>query len=74
MLLTMLAACNNAPVDDVENPDDQQEDVNPNEDQGGEEVVLPETLDIVVDGVSEYVIVRGENASPSEITAATELQ
>ncbi len=74
MMLTMLAACNNAPVDDVDNPDDQPEDVNPDVNQGGEEVLLPETVDIVVDGASEYVIVRGENASPSEITAASELQ
>ena len=69
MLLTMLAACNKEPVEDVENPDNQQE-----ENQGGEEVVLPETLDLVVDGTSDYVIVRGENAYISEITASTELQ
>ncbi len=74
MVLAMLAACNNQPVEDVENSKDQQEDTNSDENQGGEEAVLPETLDIVVDGLSEYVIVRGENAYISEITAATELQ
>jgi len=31
-------------------------------------------LYIVEDGTSDYVIVRGENASPSEVTAANELQ
>ncbi|MBQ3064787.1 MAG: DUF4838 domain-containing protein, partial [Clostridia bacterium] len=31
-------------------------------------------LYIVEDGTSDYVIVRGENASPSEVTAAKELQ
>ncbi|MBQ2881389.1 MAG: hypothetical protein IJE40_03905, partial [Clostridia bacterium] len=75
MMLTILAACNNEPVDNVENPNDQQtEQTDPNENQGGEETVLPETLDLVVDGTSEYVIVRGENAYISEITASTELQ
>ncbi len=64
MLLTMLAACNKEPVEDVENPDEPQQ----------EEVFAPETVDIVVDGVSDYVIVRGENAYISEITASTELQ
>ena len=33
-----------------------------------------ETMDIIVDGASEYVIVRGADASPSEITAAEKLQ
>ncbi len=65
IMLTMLAACNSKPVEDVENSDDNQ---------AGEETIVSETLDIVVDGVSEYVIVRGENASPAEITAASELQ
>ncbi len=74
MLMTMLAACNNEPVDDVDNPDDQQKEVKPDDNQEGEDAVLPETVDIVVDGASEYVIVRGENASPSEITAASEFQ
>ncbi len=76
MFLTMLSACNQEEpgVDDPNSDDQQQEVEDPNENQGGEEVVLPETLDIVVDGVSEYVIVRGENASASEITAASELQ
>ncbi len=36
--------------------------------------VEPDELTLVSEGVSEYVIVRGENASPSEITASTELQ
>ena len=74
MMLTMLAACNNEPVEDVENPNDQQqEDIDPNE-KNDDESVLPETVDIVVDGKSDYVIVRGENAYISEVTASTELQ
>ncbi len=74
MTLAMLSACNKTPVEDVENSDNQQEDVTSDENQGGEDVVLPETVDIVIDGVSEYVIVRGENAYISEVTASTELQ
>ena len=59
MMLTALAACNqNNPIEDPI-PDNKD---------------LGETIDLVVDGVSEYVIVRGENASLSEITAAIELQ
>ncbi len=71
MMLTMLAACNNEPVEDVENPDNRQEDV-----RGDDKVEEPfdGTLKLVVEGVSDYVIVRGENATPSEITATTELQ
>ena len=72
MMLTMLAACNNEPVVD-ETPDDgqQQEDI-----QGNDKVEEPfdGTLKLVVDGVSDYVIVRGENAYISEVTASTELQ
>ena len=72
MILTILSACNQGEnvVDPKPNTDDQQQDVkDPNE-----ESALSETLDLVVDGVSDYVIVRGENAYISEITAATELQ
>ncbi len=71
MMLTMLAACNNEPVDPVENPNDQQQEEN----QGNEgEEVISDVLNLVVDGVSDYVIVRGENAYISEVTASTELQ
>ncbi len=71
MMLTMLAACNNDPVDPVENPNDQQQEEN----QGNEgEEVISDVLNLVVDGVSDYVIVRGENAYISEVTASTELQ
>jgi len=72
MMLTVLAACNNEPVVD-ETPDDgqQQEDIQPN-DPGNE--VVSDVLNLVVDGVSDYVIVRGENAYISEVTASTELQ
>ena len=72
MMLTVIAACNNEPVVD-ETPDDgqQQEDI-----QGNDKVEEPfdGTLKLVVDGVSDYVIVRDENAYISEVTASTELQ
>ncbi len=72
MMLTVFAACNNEPVVD-ETPDDgqQQEDI-----QGNDKVEEPfdGILKLVVDGVSDYVIVRGEDAYISEVTASTELQ
>ncbi|MBE6892147.1 MAG: DUF4838 domain-containing protein [Ruminococcaceae bacterium] len=71
MMLTMLAACNNDPVDPVGDPNDQQQEEN----QGNEgEELVSDVLNLVVDGVSDYVIVRGENAYISEVTASTELQ
>ncbi len=72
MMLTVLAACNNEPVVD-ETPDDGQQQ---EENQGNDKVEEPfdGTLKLVVDGVSDYVIVRGENAYISEVTASTELQ
>ena len=71
MLFSILAACQtDKSVDDVENPDNnQQEGV---QGDGKEDVSI--MLNLIVDGVSEYVIVRGENAAPSEFTAAAELQ
>lgn len=75
MLATIFVGCSN------ENQPNISEDENPgivdsveNEGQNDDTIIVDETLDIVVDGSSEYVIVRGENASPSEITASTELQ
>ena len=75
MMLTVLAACNNEPVVD-ETPDDgqQQEDIQPNTPDNEVEEPFDGTLKLVVDGVSDYVIVRGENAYISEVTASTELQ
>ncbi len=71
MMISMLAACNNEPVDPAENPEDQQQEEN----QGNEgEEVISDVLNLVVNGVSDYVIVRGENAYISEVTASTELQ
>ncbi len=71
MALTMLAACNKEPVEDVENPNDQQGN---NEVVQGDTEIDDGTLKLVVEGVSDYVIVRGENAYISEVTASTELQ
>ena len=70
MLLTCLAACNSEDVGSGTNIGEQQEVKDPDNEVG--EVL--ETVDIVVDGVSDYVIVRGENAYISEVTASTELQ
>ena len=55
MVLAVLAACDaTGPADDTD----------------GSQQVLDSTLNLVVDGVSEYVIVRGENAYISEVTAS----
>ncbi len=71
MMLAMLAACNNEPVDPVENPDDQQQEEN----KGNEgDEVDDGKITLVADGLTDYVIVRGENAYISEVTASTELQ
>ena len=70
MLLTCLAACNSKDVGSGADIGEQQE-VKDLDNEGGE---VLETVDIVVDGVSDYVIVRGENAYISEVTASTELQ
>ncbi len=65
MILAMLAACNN-------NVDDPIDD--PNQEVQGDEVVDDGKLTLVSEGETDYVIVRGENCSPSELTASTELQ
>ena len=64
MLLPTLTACGND-VPDETKPETPDTSVN------GE---ITDALSLVTDGVSDYVIVRGENASLSEVTAATELQ
>ncbi len=75
MTLTLLAACNQSePVTDPKPGDDPPEVSDENKGDNGEEKTENSTLDIVVDGASDYVIVRGEKASASEITAANELQ
>ena len=65
MITAMLAGCQQT------NPDN---DIGNQEEVQNADATVSETLDLVVDGVSEYVIVRGENAYISEVTAATELQ
>ena len=61
MILAMLAACNN-------NVDDPIDD--PNQEVQGDEVVDDGKLTLVEEGKTDYVIVRGENCSPSEIFEA----
>ena len=68
MLLSILTACNG------EDPTIQPDVAGESIEEGKEPVMDMKNLNLVVDGVSEYVIVRGENASPSEVTAASELQ
>lgn len=68
MLLSILTACNG------EDPTIQPDVSGDSIEEGKEPVMDMKNLNLVVDGVSEYVIVRGENASPSEVTAASELQ
>jgi len=67
MLTPALAACGNGTPDEMESDTGVQEDI------GGAEQ-LSDTVYLVADGVSEYVIVRGENAGEQEIFASTELQ
>ena len=77
LLLPMLFSCNGDPTD--EQPDDPGKAEQP--DQPSEPVYDPKTdneavatLNLIAGGASEYVIVRGKEASPSEVTASTELQ
>jgi len=69
MFMPTLAACGNAVPEETESG---------TEPPVAEETNTPEkvsdTVNLVKDGVSEYVIVRGENAYISEVTASTELQ
>jgi len=80
MLLATLAACNPNPPAEETNPQDTQTTettgVQTEETTGAqtEETIPVEPLVLVADGVSDYVIVRGENAFISEVTASTELQ
>ncbi|MBQ7923178.1 MAG: DUF4838 domain-containing protein [Clostridia bacterium] len=60
MFLSILSACNTVPAND--------------ETDTAETEAEEPGVQIAVNGTSEYVIVRGENASPSEVTASTELQ
>ena len=64
MLITVLSACNSDSENKVSEDDIIQENVEADDGK----------LNLVVDGASKYVIVRGENAYISEITATTELQ
>ncbi len=68
MMFAMLAACNNeTPVENPDEPDNQ-------EDIQGDEVVDYGKITLVSDGLTEYVIVIGENASATDKASAFELQ
>ena len=77
MLSCLLLSCKDDPAQEpsddpgqVEQPEGPSEPAyDPKQDN---EVVA--TLNLIADGASEYVIVRGKEATPSEVTAATELQ
>ena len=70
-----LAGCQDAPEPEVpeepDTPDIPDTPDTPDTPPAPEEAA---PLILASEGVSEYVIVRGENASPSEVTASTELQ
>lgn len=69
MTVSILAACNkDKPVEVPDEPDNQDEI------QEGEDVMDTGKLVLVADGLTDYVIVRGEDAYVSEVTASTELQ
>ena len=71
MLTPTLAACGNDTPDETD-PDTGAE--TPAETDAGTPAEISDTVELVKDGVSEYVIVRGENAAEDEIKASTELQ
>jgi len=71
MLIPTLAACGNDTPDETD-PDTGAE--TPAETDAGTPAEISDTVELVKDGVSEYVIVRGENATEDEIKASTELQ
>ena len=64
MILSMLSGCNNG---NPEEPDNQEE-------LQGDEVVDDGKIILVADGATDYVIVRGENASATDKASAFELQ
>jgi len=71
MLIPTLAACGKDEPDETD-PDTGTE--TPAETDAGTPAEISDTVELVKDGVSEYVIVRGENATEDEIKASTELQ
>ena len=71
MLVPTLAACGKVTPDETK-PDTGAE--TPAETDADTSAELSDTVELVKDGVSEYVIVRGENATDYEIKAANELQ
>lgn len=74
MMLSTLAACNG---DSPTEPDNENADIQGEEqdyEQGGEVVTDDGKITLVSEGLTDYVIVRGENAYVSEVTASTELQ
>jgi len=74
ILVPTLAACGKETPDETKpgTPDTGTE--TPAETDAGTPAEISDTVELVKDGVSEYVIVRGENATEDEIKASTELQ
>ncbi|MBQ7338126.1 MAG: DUF4838 domain-containing protein [Clostridia bacterium] len=76
LLIPLLVGCNNEPTEEL--PDDGQTEqtddpVEPTYDPKTDNEAVA-TLSMIADGASDYVIVRGKDASPAEVTAASELQ
>ena len=59
MILPLLVSCGEAVPDETDTTDAEY---------------IAEGLHLIVDGTSDYVIVKGENASPADANAASELQ
>jgi len=74
MLLPALAACGKNPADETDPGTPDTGIQTPAEGESDAASELSDTVNLVTDGVSEYVIVRGENATDYEIKAASELQ
>jgi len=72
MLTPAMAACGNTVPNETESDTAGNSAVETPDTSA--EADTSHTVDLVTDGVSEYVIVRAENASDYEITASTELQ
>lgn len=74
LALPLLSACTNNQPHTTEGTTDPAYQTGESVEQSEEIPVNVTELNLVENGKSEYVIVRGENASESEVTASTELQ
>jgi len=71
MLVPTLAACSSGVSNETDSGTDAESSA---QGESAGQDSIPETLPLVTDGRSDYIIVRGENASDMETKAAEELQ